>query len=66
MRTGLLVDSIGDLVSLASGELGEQPLVPGKSQRGFFAGAALRDEVLVSVIRLEGILESEGMYWRQG
>jgi len=66
VRTGLLVDSIGDLVNLASGELSEEPLVPGKSQRGFFEGAALRDEVLVSIITLEGILESEGMYSRQG
>lgn len=66
VRTGLLVDGIGDLVSLAAGELSEEPLVPGKSQRGFFEGAALRDEVLVSIIRLEGILESEGMYSRQG
>jgi purine-binding chemotaxis protein CheW len=66
MRTGLLVDSIGDLVNLATGELSEEPLLPGKSQRGFFEGAALRDEVLVSIIRLEGILESEGMYSRQG
>lgn len=66
VRTGLLVDRIGDLVSLTSEELSEEPMVPGKSQRGFFVGAALRDEVLLSIIRLEGILESEGMYSRQG
>ena len=63
---GLLVDGIGDLVSLASGELCEEPLLPGKSQRVFFEGAARWQDVFLTIIRLEGILESEGMYWRQG
>jgi purine-binding chemotaxis protein CheW len=66
VRTGLLVDSIGDLVNLATGELSEEPVLPGRSQPGFFEGAARWHEVLVSIIRLEGILESEGMYSRQG
>ena len=64
--TGLLIDGIGDLVSLASEELSEEPLLPGKSQGVFFEGAARWQDVLLTIIRLEGILESEGMYRRQG
>ena len=63
---GLLVDDIGDLVNLASGELREQPHLAGKSQRVFFEGAARCQEALLTIISLKGILEAEGMYWRQG
>ena len=66
MVTGLLIDGIGDLVSLASEELSEEPLLPRESQGVFFEGAARWQGVLLTVVRLEGILESERMYRGQG
>jgi purine-binding chemotaxis protein CheW len=60
VRTGLLVDGIGDLVTLAPEDLTEEPLLAGKSQRVFFEGAARWGEVLLSIIKLEGVLQSEG------
>jgi purine-binding chemotaxis protein CheW len=66
VRTGLLVDEIGDLVSLTSKHLSEEPILAGTSQRAFFLGAAHWGEILLSVIDLDGILQSEGMTSRQG
>ena len=66
VRTGLLVDQIGDLVSLTSKDLSEEPILAGTSQRAFFLGAAHWGEVLLSIIDLDGILQSEGMNSRQG
>ena len=62
VRTGLLVDSIGDLVGLAQENISEEPVLAGKSQPSFFEGAARWREVLLSIIRLEKLLCSEGMY----
>lgn len=62
VRTGLLVDSIGDLVSLEQDDFTEEPIPAGKSQPSFFEGAAQWGDVLLSIIRLEGLLQSEGMY----
>ena len=62
VRTGLLVDAIGDIVNLDPNNLTEEPILAGKSQPGFFEGAARCGDVLLSVIRLEGLLQSEGMY----
>jgi purine-binding chemotaxis protein CheW len=66
MRTGLLVDDIGDLVNLAPEDLSEEPLLAGTSQRVFFEGAAPWGEGFLTVIRLEGIFQAEGMYSYQG
>lgn len=66
VRTGLLVDEIGDLIGLALEDLSEEPMLAGQAQRVFFEGAVHLDEVLLSVINLEGIFQSEGMYSRQG
>lgn len=66
MRTGLLVDAIGDLVNLATEDLSEEPLLAGTSQRDFFEGAAPWQEGFLTVIRLEGIFQAEGMYSYQG
>ncbi len=62
VRTGLLVDGIGDLVSLTPEDLTEEPLLTGRSQRVFFEGAARWGEVLLSIIKLEGLFQSEGLY----
>jgi purine-binding chemotaxis protein CheW len=66
MRTGLLVDDIGDLVNLAPEDLSEEPLLAGTSQRVFFEGAAPWRGGFLTVIRLEGIFQAEGMYSYQG
>lgn len=66
MRTGLLVDDIGDLVNLVPEDLSEEPLLAGTSERGFFEGAAPWGEGFLTVIRLEGIFQAEGMYSYQG
>jgi purine-binding chemotaxis protein CheW len=66
MRTGLLVDEIGDLISLAPEDLSEEPIMMDQSQRVFFEGATHWGEVLLSIIRLAGIFQSEGMYSHRG
>jgi len=66
VRTGLLVDDIGDLVNLAPEDLSEEPLLAGTSQRVFFEGAAPWGEGFLTVIRPEGIFQAEGMYSYQG
>ena len=66
MRTGLLVDDIGDLVNLAPEDLSEEPLMAGTSERVYFEGAAPWGEGFLTVIRLEGIFQAEGMYSYQG
>ena len=66
VRTGLLVDAIGDLVKLAPEDLREEPLLVGTSQPVFFEGAAPWVEGFLTVIRLEGIFQSEGMYTYTG
>jgi purine-binding chemotaxis protein CheW len=66
VRTGLVVDAIGDLISLSHDDLVEQPLLVGRSQREFFEGAARCDDTLVSIVNLEALLRAEGMYFDQG
>ncbi len=66
VRTGLLVDDIGDLVNLAPEDLSEEPLLAGTSQRVFFESAAPWGEGFLTVIRPEGIFQAEGMYSYQG
>ncbi len=66
VRTGLLVDDIGDLVYLAPEDFSEEPLLAGTSQRVFFEGAAPWGDGFLTVIRLEGIFQAEGMYSYQG
>ena len=62
VRTGLLVDAIGDLVDLAPDAMTEEPLLVGQAQCAFFEGAARWGDVLLSIIELEGLLQAEGMY----
>jgi len=66
VRTGLLVDEIGDLIGFTSKELSEEPNLAGKSQRAFFVGAVHWGAVLLSIVDLEGIFKSEGMNACQG
>ena len=66
LRTGLLVDEIGDLISLAPEVFSEDPIMTDQSQRVFFEGATYWGEVLLSIIRLAGIFQSEGMYSHRG
>ncbi|UCE83531.1 MAG: purine-binding chemotaxis protein CheW [Deltaproteobacteria bacterium] len=66
VRTGLLVDDIGDLVDLGLDDLTEEPLLTGKAQPAFFEGAAHWGGILLSVINLRGLLQAEGMYSPQG
>ena len=54
VRTGLLVDGVGELVSLSQDDLTEEPVLAEKSQPTFFEGAAHWGDILVSIIRLEG------------
>ena len=65
-QTGLLVDEIGDLIDLTPEELSEKPITTGESQRLFFEGAAHWGEVLLSIIKLEGIFQSDAMYSQRG
>ena len=65
VRTGLLVDEIGNLMSFAAEEMLEEPLLVGKAQRAFFEGAVRWGETLLTVINLEGLLQAEGLYYRQ-
>ncbi|MEJ2365173.1 MAG: chemotaxis protein CheW [Deltaproteobacteria bacterium] len=65
-RTGLLVDEIGDLVGLSSEDLSEEPISTGESQRLFFEGAAHWGEILISIIKLEGVFHSDAMYSQRG
>ena len=62
VRTGLLVDAIRDLVGLAPEAMTEEPLLVGQAQHAFFEGAARWGDVLLSIIKLEGLLQAEGMY----
>ena len=62
LRTGLLVDGVGDLVPLSPEDLTEEPLVAGRAQRAIFEGVARFKGGLVSLINLEGLLQSEDMY----
>ena len=66
MQTGLLVDEIGDLIGLSPEDLCEEPITTGESQRLFFEGAAHWGETLISIIKLEGIFHSDGMYSQRG
>jgi purine-binding chemotaxis protein CheW len=66
MRTGLMVDEIGDLVGLASEGLSEEPIAKGESQLLFFEGAAHWGEILISIVKLEEILHSDAMYSQRG
>jgi chemotaxis signal transduction protein len=66
MQTGLLVDEIGDLIDLTPEDLSEETITTGESQRAFFEGATNWDETLLSIIKLEGIFQSEGMYSHRG
>jgi purine-binding chemotaxis protein CheW len=61
VRTGLLVDGVGDLVPLSPDDLGEEPLVSGRAQRAAFEGVARFKGGLVSLIDLESLLQSENM-----
>ena len=62
VRTGLLVDAVGDLVNLTPTDFTEEPVLVGKAQRGCFEGAARLGDVPVSLIHLESLLHLEGMY----
>ncbi len=55
VRTGLLVEGIGDFVSLSQDDLTEEPVLAEKSQPTFFEGAAHWGDILVSIVRLEGV-----------
>ena len=66
MKTGMLVDEIGDLIGLAPEDLSEEAIATGESQRLFFEGAAHWGETLVSVIKLDGIFHSDAMYSQRG
>ncbi len=63
VRTGLLVDGVGDLASLSQDEFAEEPVLAVKSQTTFFEGTAHWGDVPVTVIRLEGLLQSVGGCW---
>jgi purine-binding chemotaxis protein CheW len=65
-QTGLLVDEIGDLIDLAPEDLSEEPITTGESQRLFFEGATHWGEILLSIIKLEGIFQSDAMYSQRG
>ncbi len=63
VRTGLLVDGVGDLASLSQDEFAEEPVLAVKSQTTFFEGTAHWGDVPVTIIRLEGLLQSAGGCW---
>jgi purine-binding chemotaxis protein CheW len=62
VRTGLLVDGVGDLVPLSPSDLAEEPLGSGRTRRAHFEGLARSRGGLVSLINLEGLLQSDDMY----
>jgi len=49
-------------VPLSPEDLTEEPLVAGRAQRATFEGVARFKGGLVSLINLEGLLQSEDMY----
>lgn len=62
VRAGLLVDTIGDLMGVNPKELNEEPPLVGGARRSFFHGACRWGEVLVSIINLETLLQSEALF----
>lgn len=62
VRTGLLVDGVGDLVPLSPGDLTEEPLVAGRAERAPVERVVRFKGGLISLINLEGLLQSEDMY----
>ncbi|UCG21676.1 MAG: purine-binding chemotaxis protein CheW [Deltaproteobacteria bacterium] len=66
MQTGLLVDEIGDLIELAPDDLSEEAITAGELQRVFFEGATHWGDILLSIIKLEGIFGSKDMYSERG
>jgi purine-binding chemotaxis protein CheW len=62
VRTGLLVDGVGDLVPLSPDDLAEEPFGAGRAQRATFEGVARFQGCLVSLINLERLLQCEGLY----
>ncbi len=62
IRTGLLVDGVGDLAPLSLRDLADEPLAAGKVRRGCFEGVGRLGDGLVSAINVGRLLHSEGMY----
>ncbi|MFP3870977.1 MAG: chemotaxis protein CheW [Syntrophobacteria bacterium] len=61
IRTGFLVDAIGDLVSFAPEEFNKEPAVVREGQRDVFEGTAPWGESVVSIVDLDWLLKSEGI-----
>ena len=66
MRTGLLVDEIGDLIGLSPADWSEEPITTARAQRSFFEGTAHWGEILLSIIKLEGIFHSDALHSQRG
>jgi purine-binding chemotaxis protein CheW len=62
VRTGLLVDGVGDLVPLSPDHLTEDPRVADQARRAAFDGVARLKGGLISLINLEGLLQYDGLY----
>jgi len=62
VRTGLLVDGVGDLVPLSPDDLTEGPRVADQARRAAFDGVARLKGGLISLINLEGLLQYDGLY----
>ena len=60
VRTGLLVDRIGDLVTLVQDDFIEAPLPAEKSHPDLFVGKARRGDLLLGIIAVEKLLQSAG------
>jgi len=61
IRTGLLVDGVGDLAPLSLRDLADESLGAGKARCGCFEGVGRLGDGLVSAINVGRLLQSEGM-----
>jgi purine-binding chemotaxis protein CheW len=61
IRTGLLVDDVGDLAPLSLRDLADESLGGGKARRGCFEGVGRLGDGLVSAINVGRLLQAEGM-----
>jgi purine-binding chemotaxis protein CheW len=62
IRTGLLVDGVGDLTPLSLRDVADESLGVGKARRGCFEGVGRLGESLVSAFNVGRLLQSEGTH----
>ena len=64
VRTGILVDNIGDLVSLSQDNVTKEPVAAGEPHSIFIEGTAHWGDLLLNIIALEELMQFTGMAGR--